>query len=280
MLGNEARRSTAMTTGHAVEPATPTQRLARSRWLQPLRWLIMVALIVGIAAWLDLTPRHASAADFAHDLRTGQVDHYQVGSIFEIRHLTPLSVFEDPDSGDGGTMALWSTGPFHRYAFDLDELPGEEQGRFSPEREARRFALANLGGKEAPSRVPVGSSWSERIAGPVTGFAYLALIVVLGRGPQPRRATKWSLFFIYGIPGGLGAFWALFREAPWSRSAMMLPEPPPGPWPGRWTGGKTLILVALTYSVVLALASTPLTEHPGGSGNYRLGPGGPIVTTR
>jgi hypothetical protein len=266
---------------HASVSTLVRARLAGGPWLQLLRWLIVLALVVGIAAWFDLTPRHAGAADFAHDLRAGKVNSYQVGSTFETRHLTPLSVFENSDSGSSASSVLWSTGPFHRYSFTLDSVLGADRTRSAPDVEARRFVAANIGGQRVPTLEPLGNSWSERIAAPVTAAAYLALLVVLGRGPQPRRATKWSLFFIYGIPAGLGAFWALLREAPWSREAMSRPEPPPGPIPGRWTGGRTLIVVALSYTLVLALASSPLTAHPGGSnGEFQLDMGQGVGASR
>jgi hypothetical protein len=53
----------------------------------------------------------------------------------------------------------------------------------------------------------------------------IAAVIFLIVGPQPRRMTKWGVFWTLLMPLNLGMLWWLFAEAPWAPRSRALPEP-------------------------------------------------------
>jgi hypothetical protein len=217
-----------------------------------LRAVLLALVVLGLLSWLLLTPRASGAGDFVQDLQAGNVESYQVGSSddFEAFHGFTLS------DSSGGDVLMWCTGqldchqlPIQDLTFLLDENvdPGDgtsvdEEGSFYEgqvvDQLVARYAAHN------PPRERHDGMPLEQL-GWVWPLVYLTMLFVLITGPQPRRATKWAVFWIFSLPSGLGLLWALTREAPWHREASELPEPAPGPGPGRWTGGWAFIAVGL-----------------------------------
>jgi hypothetical protein len=81
---------------------------------------------------------------------------------------------------------------------------------------------------------------------------WAASIVVLVRGPAPRRCTRWAWFWIITLLPTIGALLWFGLEVPWSRRAAA--------WTGsrqRLTGGPAF-WAALGAGVVLATALTVL----------------------
>jgi hypothetical protein len=219
--------------------------------------------------WLTLTPRSGSAYDFVADLQQGNVERYEVGPADD------LVLFRGIGPGDSSeSLVVWCTGrlscssvpeiELFGYADQeayVDGVPAEEEdlvgdGEITPDENFEgpneSLAVTRLVARHSPDPRPRPgdtNAWSGTLALGWTA-GWLVMLFVLITGPQPRRATKWANFWLFLLPGGVGLLWALAREAPWSRSESDLPEPPPGPLPGRWSGGWAFLAVLLLSQVV------------------------------
>jgi hypothetical protein len=252
-----------------IDVDRPTQRPPIGAWkshrpavIAPLRWLLLVVILVGMATWLTVTPRPASASHFVEDLGNGKVHTYEVGTPHEV------AVFRGVIGGDtGGTQSVtWCTSfaSCHRVALDelqlfLEQISAAdapttpENGPSDSSSDVVRQVIERFSAGPAPRAGHV-NQWAGKISLPCA-VAWLIALWVLITGPQPRHATKWAAFWLLGLAGGLGLLWILVREAPWSRRTAAEPEPPPGPWPARWTGGWTFLVVALATGVLRQLPS-------------------------
>jgi hypothetical protein len=239
-----------------------------------LRWILIALVGSVVLGWLTLTPRSASAYDFVADLEQGNVERYEIGPPQD--HV----VFRGFGPGESSEqLVVWCTGPLTCHSVPEIELfayADEEyyaDGRPAQDEDlvgdgeiaaGEDFAGPNeslavtrlMARHSGDSRPKPGDTnpWSGALSVGWTA-AWLVMLFVLITGPQPRRATKWAVAWVSLLPGGLGLIWALTREAPWSRRAADLPEPPPGPLPGRWTGGWAFLAVLFVSQVVAELPS-------------------------
>jgi hypothetical protein len=55
----------------------------------------------------------------------------------------------------------------------------------------------------------------------------VAAFLLLVLGGQPRRVTKWAMFWLLGIPVGGGIAWWLWRDAPFNPAMAAAAEPAP-----------------------------------------------------
>lgn len=230
----------------------------RPRLIPLLRWCLLTVVLIGMSAWLFLTPRQASVGDFAQNLQAGTVRGYEVGSRDQFDRFRGL-IFND--GGTDRQELAWCTGTLRCQRVHIDDLgtflddgtdaADEEDREFNGDYEVvdrfvDRYAAEKrpMAGQTYPWLGPLGATWA---------LSWLIMLWVLITGPQPRHVTKWAGFWILCLPGGLGVLYMLTREAPWSRAVATLPEPPPSPWPGRWTGGKTFLLALLIGGLATAL---------------------------
>jgi hypothetical protein len=142
----------------------------------------------------------------------------------------------------------------------VSSASAEETDQPSDEQSVVRRVIRDQAANDPPTiRTNASVEWLSQ----AMGITFLALLVVLITGWQPRRSTKWAAFWLLLLPGGLGMLWILVREAPWSRQMAALPEPATGLWsPGRWTGGWTFIAVALLSNLVLDLPDVVWSAIP------------------
>ncbi len=216
-----------------------------------VRPVLLALVIAGLLSWLFLTPRASSAADFVQDLQDGSVESYQVGTAEDFEVFRGLRLGDRYD----GDILVWCNGRLDCHRVQVDELtflvegddtsedPTSAEDEFLGGGDVAELLVDDYAPNDRPIQRPSGMAleWS----GLAWVCAWLTMLFVLITGPQPRRATKWAVFWLFTLPGGLGLLWALIREAPWAREAAQLPEPMPGPAPGRWTGGWAFIATAL-----------------------------------
>lgn len=227
------------------EPPIGPWRSHRPRWIPLLRAVLLALVIFGLLGWLFLTPRSSSAADFVQDLQDGRVESYQTGLASDFKLLRGLPLYEGSDA----RVLVWCRAQLDCQKLELDELRFllvEDNEGVAYEGQVVDQLIATYAPTDPPAErhdgtplESVGLAWSA---------AWLIMLFVLITGPQPRRATKWAVVWIFTLSGGLGLLWALTREAPWAREASELPEPAPGPGGGRWTGGWAFIAAALLSS--------------------------------
>ncbi len=219
-------------------------------------------MVVGFLGWLFATPPEAKPADLVKDLQQGVVDSYEVGSLEDFKPFRGLGI-DDPSDSAG--VVVWCASPLRCKHVQIDDLIAslpEDDGLSGVGPAAEHldgaaatdaFAL-NFVQHYAAANVPPEQRtypWLRELA-VVWPVVWLVMLFVLVTGPQPRRATKWAVFWLLAIPGGLGMLWVLAREAPWSRRAVALPEPAAGHEWGRWTGGRTFLVVLVVSFVVVS----------------------------
>ncbi len=241
----------------------------RPRWVPVLRALLLTVVGLGVLSWILLTPRAGSAQDFLQDLRAGDVRSYQFTSMEDAVPYPGL--FVDDNGSDSDPHLVWCSATYDCHRVDasdvafLDDMAvssasAEETDQPSDEQSVVRRVIRDQAANDPPTiRTNASVEWLSQ----AMGITFLALLVVLITGWQPRRSTKWAAFWLLLLPGGLGMLWILVREAPWSRQMAALPEPATGLWsPGRWTGGWTFIAVALLSNLVLNLPDVVWSAIP------------------
>jgi hypothetical protein len=154
-----------------------------------------------------------------------------------------LTVDPAPPVADDGAEATDPTRP----SLPLD-LPGTMR--------------ATAEGARVPAPDTDSLGWPALVPGAASVVALLALLVLV-LGPQPRRLTKWGVFWVLGVPGLAGIAWWLVREAPWSPQMSALAEPAPRAVGGflgisRRSGG-TGFLALLGATVVVSLVLLALS---------------------
>jgi hypothetical protein len=207
-----------------------------ARVVDVVRWVLVAVLIADVLCGLLTVPRDATLSDYRRDLADGRVRSVSVLDAGSLRSGAVLTGHH-PGGGEPEPVLLWRVGPL---GYRVAHLPqgGSDLPRTSGLADSQRDLLMH---------------WDR--AGTAV-LVVLVLVVVLG--PQPRRMTKWALFWALLLPLNLGMIWALRREAPWSPEARAWPEPAPHRWQPadrRRTGGETfvwLLLAAVAGKVVLS----------------------------
>ncbi len=203
---------------------------------QVVRWLVVAYVVAAMLALVWTTPRQTSFEDYEADLRAGRVEWVATGEVQASDH---LSVWRrDPD----GNQVTWSVGIGYR---DV---------RYMNDAEASR--LVNAARADGIDVVPQ-RSLARSLAGSLPLIAMASVLVLLA-GPQPRRATKWAWFWLFGLPGCVGLLAWMVLDAPWSRAAMARPDPGRGgrylrPEDRRLRGGRAFVFALFGGLLISAL---------------------------
>lgn len=239
--------------------APGTSRMQRA--LRTDRWGIARAvLLIGIAAMALATwisgGQHVSFRDLRGDIASGRTHRVEVyGGL-------------PPDAHGEATMAFrWNAGGHSRLA-EVTAVNGDGGGMSAGSETVVRgdvseqlIALSprrDLQVARATTDLTVGTQiagWQtpDWIA-PAAILLWLAALVVLVNGPQPRFGTRWAWFWMIATPVsvvGLPAF--LLVSGPWR------PDSAAGAAGQRWrlTGGKAFLLSFVICSVLGLAWSTP-----------------------
>jgi hypothetical protein len=252
------------------------------RAFQVLRWLLLAVVVLCLLAWVLLTPRRADPTKFVDDLQKRRIVGYSVGLSEDYDRFRGLRL---DGSRDGTQVVAWCTGRLDCHQVSLDQLaifvepdsevdgvptdeldsevdgvPTDELDEFGGDADVVQRLISRYSPDARPKfRQP--NEWLNPLA-VAWPLAWLTMVFVLISGPQPRRATKWAMFWWLCLPGGLGMLWALTREAPWSRRAAALPEPPPGPGEGKYTGGWAFIGLAFLSGLLIELPAMVQSALP------------------
>jgi hypothetical protein len=237
--------------------ATPEYTDGWARIVNVIRWLLVAVLLADIAAGLLTQPRQSFLSDLHADLTAGKVRSITFADHDDVRLFALTS--SRITSQDIGPVVLWRVGAVDYRVANLRNSPpfiGDEGGPF-PFQSRLRSQISRVAGAQ---RVPVHSGEQDLLLRfPKVGLlVFLLMLVVLLRGGQPRRATRWATFWLLLTPMSLGMLRTLALEAPWSAAMRAWPEPPPHrmmPIDARMTGGSAFLIMLLSYiPVQLALA--------------------------
>jgi hypothetical protein len=127
---------------------------------------------------------------------------------------------------------------------------------------------ATAAGQRAPGDGLVGpAQWS---AFPLAALT-LGFLAVLIWGPQPRRVTKWGMFWALWVPLGIGVGWWLARDAPFAPDMNAVAAPGPrekGMRPNgiQRTGGGIAFVAAWGVSIAVGIALAILVGVLGSAG--------------
>lgn len=258
-----------MTHGRLVEerrpdgPAAPVRGGGRETIRHVGRLVLLGVLGVHLLVALWALPRDASQEELRAALAEGRVT--VVGRAENPGFLRP-AFSSHPDrmswvdvEGDrwatevpGGLPALLVVGP------PGSPGPGPEESAVV---DAARDRFARL-----PRSDRLGDLLGT--TGGAAGVVYLAVLVTLVLGAQPRRATKWAWFWLLGLPFAAGPALLLLRDAPWSPAARRLPVPlppgrtRPGAAPDRRVRGVRGLAGLLAASVLATPVLTGLARIP------------------
>ncbi len=225
----------------APRPEGPVLTDWAARSLDAVRWVAIVVLVADVLLGLLTIPRDSTLGELRRDLADDRVQSLSVVAPTDLRTTHVLAGWLP--SNDDDIRVLWRVGEL---GYRVAVLPGASA-------DARRDVV-----DEAMSATPdaVGHDLLLRWSGAGTAVL-VVLVLVLMLGPQPRRATKWALFWLVLMPLNAGMIWALLREAPWSSAARAWPAPAPHrfqPGDRRHTGGASfvwLLLACLLGQIVL-----------------------------
>lgn len=236
--------------------------------------LMVVAGSAVLAVWG--TPAPASEAAFGAALRSGQVRAVSPAADgrYGLELLAPLPVGARLGGGAGGGSVVWASRWGRLYRTNVSTLAGlpdpsqsaatEPAGDVASRVDVYRSVVATAAAAGVP--VPRVSSLGPYgwLGWPLV-LAWLAGVLLLVGGPQPRRVTKWGLFWVLGLPPGIGLAWWVLRDAPWDPRMSALPAPAPrlrGVLPSGVVraGGGTSFLRVLMATVVLGVLWTLLGQ--------------------
>jgi hypothetical protein len=246
--------------GSGLYPIVP--RKPPQRWV---RWVFAVAGVAAAVVSLVVTPVPVSSSTLLADLRAGRVDEV----VLRCRADESAAFTTGFPANTFDAQVCWSHGwwAYRTSALELEEqLAASASAPGADPVDVRASVAATAVDAERPqprfvAPLPVGgemglttlaSSWLW------LGLWLLAVLLLAG-GPQPRRMTKWGVFWTLAFPLNAGVLWWLFAEAPWSARARALPEPASFrvrvmyDGRGRFGGGQMfglLVLAALAYSVL------------------------------
>ena len=223
-----------------------------SRWRIPLSVLVVVSFVGSLA----LVPRSAHIADLARDLQQGVVTTVDVS----------------PPSGQrwGPTAAImlgrtfssqirWQTNSGQIYEASsgwLTSRPGQVAVGPSV------VATAQAAGQVAPRLASLAGGWHAWAARWLPLFLWGLLVALLLAGPQPRRMTKWAVFWLLMTAGGLGALWWLWRDVPWSQAVARANGRRLNGWV---TFGLAFVINVALSAVIVAGFHHFFSHNPGGT---------------
>jgi hypothetical protein len=246
----------------ASESMTTAERTGMSR--RAVVRVVCWVLLVGSALFLLWgTPRMSSQDDMARAVKAGEVRMIELAPGRYGLEVDLPNLNMTPDTA---TVVVWEdqSGRLHRT--DLSRLA---IGIPSPDPEtsvdgtvdlvATINATAKAAGVTSPTYLDMGLA---RFATVPLALVTIAAFLLLVFGRQPRRVTKWGMFWLLGIPLGVGLGWWLWRDAPFDPAMADAAEPAPrqrGMTPAglsRAGGGKTFFLAwaaAIGLAVLLAM---------------------------
>lgn len=220
------------------------QELPRSRQrFEPrelVRWLFVAVIALGTGFIWWTTPQQSSTSQLGQDLQEGRVTTLELSCHAEGGDgLVGFTVVSRPDfggGGDGGEIC-WATSWGRSYAAAASDLADQlrlgvklqhlgSYGLGVFDRSVRASA-ADLAPGEGPTVASYGDGTGparDWVAGAV-GLSVLGLFVTMVVGRQPRRGTRWGVFWVMTACSGLGTVWYLLRESPWNAEAASWPEP-------------------------------------------------------
>ena len=229
-------------TGEAVRPAdVPVLSDWAARVVDWVRWVAVAVLVADVLLGLLTVPRDSSLHQLRSDLADGTVRSVSVVDPGMLRSTSVLTGRYPGDDGNGSAV-LWRVGTL---GYRIADLPSDAS------------AIPALDQLE-----PTRHDLLQRGSGTAT-VVLLGVVLVVMLGPQPRRTTKWALFWLCLLPLNAGLLWALLREAPWSPAARALPVPAPHrfqPGDRRLAGGKAFVYL-LVAGVVGQLVLHTLAQH-------------------
>jgi hypothetical protein len=247
-------------TASIEEPrTTDSARRPRRAIVRVVCWVLLVGAAL-FAMWG--TPRMASQDDMARAVKAGDVrmietDPGRYGLEVDLPNLNmtradaPVVVWED------------RSGRLHRT--DLSRLAigipaSDSTSDGGPvDLAATINATAKAAGAASPTYLDMGIA---RFAPVPIALLTIAAFLLLVFGRQPRRVTKWGMFWLLGIPLGAGLGWWLWRDAPFNPQMAAAPQPAPrqrGMTPAgvsRAGGGKTFFLAwaaGIGMAIILAI---------------------------
>lgn len=221
---------------------------------------VLALLIVASAAFAFWgTPRAASQDEMARAVKAGDVRAIDTSAGRYGLEFALTAVRSD----DVPAEVLWEDGSGRLHRTDLWSL---SQGYTGTDGEptdvpATIVATAESAGRTAPTvDAGVGPATWSAVPLWLLGIGALALLV---RGPQPRRVTKWGMFWLLWIPLGVGLCWWLARDAPFSRAMNETASPEPRkkglqPTGVRRNGGGLAFLVAWGASILVGMLAIVL----------------------
>jgi hypothetical protein len=201
-----------------------------ARVVDVVRWVAVAVLVADVLVGLVTIPRDSSLDEFQRDLAGGRVRSASVVDPGTLRS-TYVLTGHHPGNADPASAVLWRAGAV---GYRLADLPRDGS--------TPRLTLG-----QAPARDDLLQRWSG-----ASTVVLVVLVLVLMLGPQPRRVTKWALFWWFLTPLNAGLIWALVREAPWAPAARALPVPAPHrfqPDDRRFTGGLAFLLMLLATTI-------------------------------
>jgi hypothetical protein len=256
----------------------------RRRLVRIVLWVLLVAS-AAYALWG--TPRPASQDAFARALKAGDVRAVDTTPGGFGLEESGLAIHATVSSTDGYTEVVWedASGGLHRTQLvsDLvvDSWPGAEDPSTAPADDAALFpastvvdiprtiaATAIAADQPAPNAGLTGPAQWSAIPLPLLTLGFLALLIW---GRQPRRVTKWGMFWLLWIPLGIGIGWWLARDAPFAPDMNAVAAPGPGekglrPNGVQRTGGGVAFFVAWGVSISVAIALAILIGLLGSAG--------------
>ena len=231
-------------------------RTSRRAVVRVLCW----ALLVGSALFaLWGTPRMTSQDDMATAVKAGDV---RMVELDPSRYNLEVDLPNLNRTPEDATVVVWEdqSGRLHRT--DLSRLasgvPLADVGTTldgTVDLAATINATAKAAGVASPTYLDMGIA---RFATIPLALLTIAAFLLLVFGKQPRRVTKWGMFWLLGIPLGVGLGWWLWRDAPFDPRLAAAGEPAPrqrGMTPAGVSraGGGTTFLVAWAAGIGVAV---------------------------
>ena len=249
-----------MTVGTDATETADGTRTSRRAVTRVVCWVLLVGSAL-FALWG--TPRMTSQDDMAKAVKAGDVRMVEMAPG---RYGLEADLPNVNMTQENATVVVWEdqSGRLHRT--DLSRLaigiPSPDpttavDGRV--DLVATINATAEEAGVAAPTYLDMGIA---RFATVPLALVTIAAFLLLVFGRQPRRVTKWGMFWLLGIPLGVGLGWWLWRDAPFNQAMSAAAEPAPrqrGMTPAgvpRAGGGKTFFLAwaaAVGMAVLLAM---------------------------
>lgn len=201
----------------------------------------MVALsVIGLCGLLALwgTPSTVSEAAFGAALRSGQVravswdSHGRYGQEL----LVGMPVSDSSVNNATGPVVVWASRSGRLYRTDVSTLAGLSDPSLAPSDGAAAGEGSRVDVAQSITATAAAAGAPVPLVGSLGPYGWLgwplvlltsAGVLLLLAGTQPRRTTKWGLFWILGLPAGIGLAWWVLRDAPWDPRMGALPEPPP-----------------------------------------------------